>query len=325
MALMCTMHAALMKPHHFVFGILFAIIAASAHGQNPREQLTQLVEQLRSHPNDNSLRERIIRLAQELKPPPAIPETARRPLVEGTVILQAAKDEKQIALAMESFKEALRFAPWWGDAYYNLGVAQETLGQFSDAEISLRLYLLTNPGEKEAREAQDRIYTLTAKRRLADAERENKARRQAESEAVRRAEQEQFGWLLGSWQGEASIPRFPQFRRALSLTFKRSGDVIESELCSGAPGGGPPECVGRGSDIRAILQPGGTLRWEIIVGNRSGEWSSGGCAARWQSAEIQFSNDRRVLRYLVPISEGTQRGDCILSRSTFQTITMTKQ
>jgi hypothetical protein len=61
----------------------------------------------------------------------------------------------------------LKIAPWWGDAYYNLAVSQELAGQFDPAQESLRLYILTNPGEREAREAQDRIYSLNAKKRLA--------------------------------------------------------------------------------------------------------------------------------------------------------------
>ena len=39
--------------------------------------------------------------------------------------------------------------------------------QLDDSEKSLKLYLLTHPSEKDAREAQDRIYALSAKKKLA--------------------------------------------------------------------------------------------------------------------------------------------------------------
>ena len=49
---------------------------AIALAESQREQLSQMVEQLQKTPGDNALREKIIRLAQELKPAPALPEEA---------------------------------------------------------------------------------------------------------------------------------------------------------------------------------------------------------------------------------------------------------
>ncbi len=138
-----------------------------ACAQFPREQLNQLVTQLQANAGDTVLRERIIQLAREIKPPPAVPEEARRHFVEGAAIARAAQNAAQQVLAVQSFQQALGVAPWWGDAWYNLAVAQELAGQIDPAQESLRLYILTNPGEKEAREAQDRIYTLNARKRLA--------------------------------------------------------------------------------------------------------------------------------------------------------------
>ena len=149
---------------------LIALFAAGLiHAQSPRAQLNQLVTQLQGSPGDNVLRERIIKLAQEIKPPPAVPEEARRHFVEGTAIAKSAQNAPQQVLAVQSFQEALKVAPWWGDVYYNLAVAQELAGQFDSAQDALKLYILTNPGEKEAREAQDRIYAINAKKRLAAA------------------------------------------------------------------------------------------------------------------------------------------------------------
>ena len=148
---------------------LFATTNAMAESQH--ESLNQMVQQLQQTPNDGALREKIIKLAQKLKPAPAIPEEARRSFVEGNTITRTAKDAKEQLMAVESFKEALKTAPWWGDAYYNLAVAQELAEQLDDSGKSLQFYLLTNPGAKEAREAQDRIYALDAKGKLAARER----------------------------------------------------------------------------------------------------------------------------------------------------------
>ena len=134
--------------------------------RNPRAALVQLTAQIKDKPNDVETRHLIIKLASELKPFPAIPEEARRHFVEGTTIVKAGKNPAEQALAAQSFNEALKVAPWWPDAWYNLAVAQELAGQFDEAEKSFTLYILSNPGEKEQREAQDRIYALAAKRKL---------------------------------------------------------------------------------------------------------------------------------------------------------------
>ena len=136
---------------------------------NPRAALVQLTAQLKGNPTDDTIRSLIIKLADELKPAPAIPEEARKHFVEGTAIVKAAKNPAQQALAAQSFTEALTVAPWWGDAYYNLGVAQELAEQFDKAEHAFTFYLLSNPGATEEREVQDRIYQLSAKRKLSGA------------------------------------------------------------------------------------------------------------------------------------------------------------
>lgn len=133
---------------------------------NPRAALMQQTAQLNKDYPSIGIRRLIIKLASELKPAPAIPEEARKHFVEGTAIVKAAKNPAQQALAAQSFTEALKIAPWWGDAYYNLGVAQELAEKYDEAEQAFNFYLLSNPSETERREVQDRIYALGAKRRL---------------------------------------------------------------------------------------------------------------------------------------------------------------
>src|SRR3954466_5699763 len=92
-----------------------ASLAAQTHAE-----LQTMVQQLQANPWDSALRERIVQTARQLKPPPAIPEEARRQFVRGTTMAQAATDPSGQGLAIKAFEEALKLAPWWGDAWHNL-------------------------------------------------------------------------------------------------------------------------------------------------------------------------------------------------------------
>ncbi len=147
----------------FVLAIFTSM--ASAHAQSPREQLTQMVEQLQKTPTDNALREKIIKLAQEVKPPQAIPPEAKRAFVMGGTYQKEAKSPEDFGLAVKAFQDATAAAPWWGDAYYNLSVALESAKRYDEAKGALTLYLLTQP--KDAEQAQERLYAIDAKKVLA--------------------------------------------------------------------------------------------------------------------------------------------------------------
>lgn len=246
-----------------LFALLFSVLmlANAAYAESPREQLKQMVEQLQKNPTDNVLREKIIKLAQKMKPAPAIPEEARRSFVEGNTITRTAKDAKEQLLAVESFKEALKIAPWWGDAYYNLAVAQELAEQLDDSGKSLQFYLLTNPGAKEAREAQDRIYALNAKKKLAVQEQTAKANEKA-------AEEAKYGWLLGQWEGREclNMPKYNANTCTDPRTSGRSGfgivnavkngNTIILSSTQGSYAGAP------GEFLRAIIDESGGFKWE---------------------------------------------------------------
>lgn len=145
-----------------IFIFTFLALAASAYAQTPREELQQMVEQLQKTQNDNALREKIIKLAQELKPVPAIPEEARRSFIIGEALFKQAKNLRPAYEAAKAFRTATTLAPWWSDAYWNLAVAEQLAGQYVSAKESLRLYLLTNPSAADRRVAQDRLYAIDA-------------------------------------------------------------------------------------------------------------------------------------------------------------------
>lgn len=151
-----------------VFLVLLFTVLSDAHAQSPREELQQMVEQLQKTPDDNALREKIIRLGAGIKPSPAIPEEANRAFVKGNVFQKEAKDASGYALAITAYRDALRSAPWWGDVYFNLSIAQESAGKFDEAIVSIRNYLASvQAGSTEAREAQNKIYALEAKGEIA--------------------------------------------------------------------------------------------------------------------------------------------------------------
>jgi hypothetical protein len=120
--------------------LTFLVLAASAYAQSPREQLQQMVEQLRANQNDHLLRGRIIKQAQEITPAPAIPEEAREPFVMGITVLRKASDPAGASKAVDLFTQALTVAPWFADAYYNRAMAREIAAQLEPAIDDLKLY-----------------------------------------------------------------------------------------------------------------------------------------------------------------------------------------
>jgi tetratricopeptide (TPR) repeat protein len=103
-----------------------------------------------------------------MKPTPAIPEEARKHFVMAQTLQEKAKDTGGFELAISEYKEVLLIAPWWPEAYNNMGVLLEQVGQYDEAMRTFKLYVLTNP--KDAREAQDKIYAIEAANKLAQAE-----------------------------------------------------------------------------------------------------------------------------------------------------------
>ena len=142
-----------------------ALLMPCAYAASPREDLKAVVAQINAKPADRALRMKAIALAGKLKPAPAVPPEAERAFVMAGTYQQEAKQPSDFALAIDAFQDALKAAPWWGDAYYNLSVSLESAGRFDEAKDALELYLLTKP--KDAKSAQHRLYALDAKKNIA--------------------------------------------------------------------------------------------------------------------------------------------------------------
>jgi tetratricopeptide (TPR) repeat protein len=91
------------------------------------------------------MEKKIIIYVSSMTPPPAIPDEATRDFVKAGTFMKEAKELSDYQLAIDAYEKALFNAPWWGDAYYNLGMAFKAAGRYDDAMESMNLYLLTNP------------------------------------------------------------------------------------------------------------------------------------------------------------------------------------
>lgn len=144
-----------MKLLVLIFGAL--MLANLAVAESPREHLKELVHQLQQNPDNDALRAQIIKLAHKIKPLPAMPGEAERRMVRGTVAFKEAKSVGDYQAAVTEFLQATLAAPWDGDAYFNLGVAQDKAEQYDAALRSLQLAQLALPNSKDV---QDLIYKV---------------------------------------------------------------------------------------------------------------------------------------------------------------------
>ncbi len=181
------------------------VCAGPARGQAPPQDLQQYVSDLQKSPNDMALREKIILAARGTEPQAAIPEDARRHYVMGKRLLELAKKPADFSDSIEEFTRALLIAPWWAEANRDLGLALEGGGRFDEAIAYIRLYIAANPGEEQARRAQDEIYNIEAAKKVALREsREAQGAREAEARAAAeqaraKAEQARRDSLEGTW------------------------------------------------------------------------------------------------------------------------------
>jgi tetratricopeptide (TPR) repeat protein len=144
-----------------IFGFALLALAASAYAQSPREQLKQAVEQLQAAPNDNALRERVVKLGAQIRPAPAIPEEAVRFEGRAQFAFRSAKSEDDFLAAAREYEQAVAAAPWVPGYYSDLCTIYEKAGKYEDAKRNCGFYLvgLSDPAQ-----------TTDVKRRIAGLE-----------------------------------------------------------------------------------------------------------------------------------------------------------
>lgn len=248
-----------MKTIGTFFILVVALFHQAVYAESPREQLRQMVEQLQKSPTDDVLREKIIQLAQKLKPAPAVPEEARRHFVKAVTLQKDARSPEDYDLPIQEYRQALLFAPWWSDAYFDLASALELKQQYADAIQNLKLSILASPEGPDARAAQDKVYALEAKQ-------EKLTKEKVEQDAAARAEEAKYGWLLGQWETQACLdaPKF-KFNSCTDSRTDHGWTVIHAvkngnaiEFAYDTPSTSYPG----GNFLRATIKESGEIKWE---------------------------------------------------------------
>ncbi len=149
----------------FLGGVLITSTAQAGEAfVGARETLKQYVAELQKNPDNQELREKIIKLALTLDPAPVVPEEARRSMVKANTALKEAKDAKGYDRAISQYNEALLTAPWWAEAYFNLAKTLELRQRYGDAIKNYQWYLLAAPQAEDARAVKDKIYEIEEKK-----------------------------------------------------------------------------------------------------------------------------------------------------------------
>lgn len=168
------------------------------------------VAELNQHPADNAQREKIIRQAAALDPPPPLPEDTQRFLARGKVAMSDAKQEVDFEDAAHQFRQAIDASPWYGPAYYNLAVALNAAADYEGARQNLNLYLAWTRDSADIKATKDLIYQLEYKQEKAAREqiaRDAEAARQAQERQAEAQRQAELRYRLneglsGNWSGQ---------------------------------------------------------------------------------------------------------------------------
>jgi tetratricopeptide (TPR) repeat protein len=97
----------------------------------------------------------------------ADPMAAKRHMARGMAAMEMAKSPANFRDAVEEFSKAVKEAPDWADAWFNLGVAQESAEDYQAAIKSFKTYLKKAPEAADRDAIGTRIYKLEYKVEMA--------------------------------------------------------------------------------------------------------------------------------------------------------------
>lgn len=89
-----------------------------------------------------------------------VSDEAKKYFDRGVAAIEMAKTPSDYAKAVREFEQAVRLAPQWPEAYYNLALVQEKAEKYGDAAASLRQYLRLAPNVGDAAEIKALINKL---------------------------------------------------------------------------------------------------------------------------------------------------------------------
>jgi hypothetical protein len=119
-----------------------------------------MVDQLQKAPTDAVLREKIIRLAQQLKPAPAVPEEAQRREGRAKFAFKDANSNEDFLVAAREYEEAVRIAPWIAGYYADLCTIYEKARNFAQAKRNCEFALAGSTEPAQVSEIKQRIAGL---------------------------------------------------------------------------------------------------------------------------------------------------------------------
>ncbi len=163
--------------------VVLALFAVNVYAQSPREELTQMVEQLQKTPTDNALREKIIKLARTVKPAPAVPEEAQRREGRAKFASKNAKSNDDYLSSAREYEEAVRVAPWIPGYYSDLCTIYEKAEKYVEAKRHCEFSLIGLTDTAQVSEIRQRIAGLEFGIEKADV-------KKAEQNKIARAEEE---------------------------------------------------------------------------------------------------------------------------------------
>jgi hypothetical protein len=164
-----------------IVAVLLLAWPSMAVAQPTTSDFQQAVAAYQQSPSDAAA-EKVIKLAVALDQPPPIPTEARKHFVRGATLAKDAKSPDDFSQVSEEFSQAVRIAPWWPEALYNLALAQGAAGDYAKGITSLQHYQMFKLSDAEAQAVQDKIWGFEAKQEKVVKDKELAAATRAEEE-----------------------------------------------------------------------------------------------------------------------------------------------
>lgn len=137
--------------------------AAAGRGEN-REAFDQYVSAYRSAVRGSELHGqslgKLLEVLPQLQPAPEIPDDAKRFMLRGLELAKVARDPSGFQKAALEMEKAIRVAPWWWQAFYNVALMHEGAENYQTAIYALEWYLRANPNGADGEAVRNKIYVL---------------------------------------------------------------------------------------------------------------------------------------------------------------------
>src|SRR5688500_4628610 len=144
------------RKHLLIFFLMSAAVVSRAQTKDSLNialqqmvTLKQDVDKLKRQPGNDALREKIIKKVLSMKVKPPAPMEVDILKSKAVYAFQNSRSQDDYKDAVRAYKETSNLAPWLGDLYFNLALAQELAGQPADAIKSYKFYLMATPNAED--------------------------------------------------------------------------------------------------------------------------------------------------------------------------------